>query len=105
MNKVKKRISDSKNKNFVCTNTDGTQYEFNQYRDLNQLGNEIYSDKISLDDAKNEQYNMSILHHKLNGYTARNPKKTNLNKKFLIMQKDFIILGMILLMHLKKDIF
>ena len=76
LNKINKEITENENKNFVCTNTNGTQYDFNQYRDLNQFGNEIYSHEISLDEAmRDEQYNMSILISKLNGYDARNPKK------------------------------
>ena len=75
VNKIKKEIRDNKNKNLVCTNTNGTQYDFNQYRDLNQFGNEIYSDEILLDEAKNEKYEMSILINKLKGFDGRNPKK------------------------------
>ena len=75
MNKIKKVIRENKNKSFVCINKNGTQYDFNQYRDLNQFGNKIYSDEIFLDEAKYEQHKMSILVNKLKGYDARNQKK------------------------------
>ena len=75
VNKIKKEIKNNRNRNFVCTNTRGEQYDFNQYRDLNQFGNEIYSDKITLDEARDEQYNMQILINKLKAYSPTNPKK------------------------------
>ena len=58
VNEINKKIRTNKNKNFVFISTNGTQYDFNQYRDLNQFGNDIYSDEISLDEARDEQYNM-----------------------------------------------
>ena len=89
VNKIKKEIRDNKNRNFVCTNTNGTQYNFNQYRDLNQFGNEIYSDEISLDEARDEQLNMSILINKLKGYDARNPKKKKSKQEVLRNAQKF----------------
>ena len=93
VNKINNVIRENKNKNFVCTHSDGTQYDFNQYRDLNQFGNEIYNGELSINDAKNEQDDMEILINKLKGYGPTNPKKKNknLDKKFLIMQKNFIM--------------
>ena len=70
-------------KKIVCTNTNGTQYDFNQCRDLNQFGNEIYSDEIPLDEARGEQLSMSVLINKLKDYDARNPKKKKSKQKVL----------------------
>ena len=54
VNKVNKSVRENKINKFVCTHSNGTQYDFNQYRDLNQFGSEIYKKEISLDEAKNE---------------------------------------------------
>ena len=61
VNKINKVIRENKNKKFVCTDSNGAQYDFNQYRDVNQFGNELYNEELSIDDAINEQYNMKIL--------------------------------------------
>ena len=73
MNKIKKVIRDNRNKNFVCTHSNGTQYDFNQYRDLNQFGNDICNCELSINDARNEQDNMAILINKLKHYGPTNP--------------------------------
>ena len=75
LNKINEIIKENKNKRFVCTHSDGRQYNFNQHRDLNQFGNEICSDEISLNEAKDEHYNMSILINKLKLYGPNNLKR------------------------------
>ena len=73
--KINKKIRKNNNKKFVCTHSNGKQYHFNHYRDLNQFGNEIYNRERSLDDARNEQNKMQILISKLREYGATNTKK------------------------------
>ena len=83
VNKIRKAIRENRNKNFVCTHSNGTQYDFNQYIDLNQFGNEIFSDEISIEDARNEQDNMKILINKLKNYGPSNPKKIKFRQEVL----------------------
>ena len=78
-----KIIQDNKNKSFVCTHSDEAQYDFNQYRDINQFGRDIYSGELSIKDAENEQYEMQILINRLNGYGATNTRKIESRKKVL----------------------
>ena len=42
---------------------------------MNQFGNEIFSDEISIQDARNEQDNTKILINELKKYGPSNPKK------------------------------
>ena len=88
--KINKVIRENKNKSLVCTHSNGTQYDFNRYRDVNQFGNDLYNGELSIDDARNEQYEMQILINKLERYDARNKRK-KLKMKLLLMQKNFII--------------
>ena len=50
---------------------------------MNQFGSEIYSDEISLEDAKNKQHNMSILINKLKVYDPTNTEKIKSRQKVL----------------------
>ena len=52
--RINKIVQENRNKNFVCTHSDATQYDFNQYRDLNQFGSEIYNGRLTIKDAENE---------------------------------------------------
>ena len=79
--RINKIIKSNKNKSFLCIHSDGTQYDFNQYRDLNQYGSEIYNGKISIEDAKDEQYEMKILINKLKMYNPTSLKKAEFRIK------------------------
>ena len=57
--------------------------DVNQYRDLSQFGNEIFSDEISIEDARNEQDNIKILINKLKNYGPSNPKKIKSRQEVL----------------------
>ena len=57
--------------------------DFNEYRDLSQFGNEIFSDEISIEDARNEQDNIKILINKLKNYGPSNPKKIKSRQEVL----------------------
>ena len=73
--KINKIVQSNKSKSFVCTHSDGTQNDFNQYRVVNQFGSEIYDGKLSIEDAKDEQYEMKILINKLKRCNPTNLKK------------------------------
>ena len=91
--RVRKETKENKNKSFVCTSSHGTQYDFNQYINLNQFGSEIYSGELSLKEAKDKQHEMSILINKLKAYGPTSPppqKKANLGKKFLTMHTEIL---------------
>ena len=81
--RVNKETKENKNKSFLCTNANGTQYDFNKYRNLNQLGSEIYSGELSLEKAKGEQHEMLALINKLKGYNPNNPKKVKSKQEVL----------------------
>ena len=83
MNKINTLIRENRNKSFVCTHSNGTQYDFNQYIDLNQFGNDIYSGELSINDAKNEQDNIAVLINKLKNYIPTNPKKVKSTQEVL----------------------
>ena len=88
--KINKVIRDNKNKSLVCTHSNVTQHDFNKYRNVNQFGNDLYNGELSIDGARNEQYEMQILINKLERYDARNKRK-KLKMKLLLMQKKFIL--------------
>ena len=67
----------------MCTHSNGTQYNFNQYRDINQFGRDIYSSALLIEGAKDKHYEMQILINKLNNYGATNPRKVQSKKKVL----------------------
>ena len=75
VNKINRVIRENKNKSLVCTHSNGTQYDFNKYRDVNQFGNDLYNGELLIDDARNEQYEMQILINKLKSYDTRNKRK------------------------------
>ena len=52
---VQKADRDNRNKKFVYLTTDRQIFDFNEYTNLFQLGFDLYSDKLSLDDVKNKQ--------------------------------------------------
>ena len=75
VNKINRVIRENKNKSLVCTHSNGTKYDFNKYRDVNQFGNDLYNGELLIDDARNEQYEMQILINKLKSYDTRNKRK------------------------------
>ena len=82
--KIKKETKENKNKKFVYTTTSNVQYDFNKYRDLILFGNEIYTKNLSLDEAKDEQKEMSDLIDELEkkiNVNRTGPKLKNKNKK------------------------
>ena len=83
VNKSNKVSRENRNKNFVCAHSNGTQYDFNQYRDLNQYENDIYNGELSINDAKNEQNNVAILINELKNYGPTNPKKVKSRQEVL----------------------
>ena len=56
-----KIIQINRDKSFVFTHSGGTQYDFNQYRDTNQFGQDIHSGRLLIKDAEYDQYEIRIL--------------------------------------------
>ena len=57
-------MEENKNKGFVCTHSNGTQYVFNQYRGINQFGGDSKKKKV---DSKKK-----VLENAKRLYTIRN---------------------------------
>ena len=67
----------NKNKKFVCFHSNGTRYDFNKFRDIKQLGNDIFNGQISIEQANDEQDEMKEEMAKLENYNPINVQKIN----------------------------
>ena len=70
------------NVEFVCTKTDGTQYDFNRFVLPFKFIEKIYNYEITLNKAINDQRELEILINKLNDYNPTKPEKINEKKGF-----------------------
>ena len=77
VDEIKQISRKNKNKKFVCFHSNGTQYNFNKFRDIKQLGNNIFNSQISTEPAKDEQNEMKEEMAKLENYNPINVQKTN----------------------------
>ena len=73
----------NKYKKFVCFHSNGTPYDFNNFRDIKQLGNYIFNGLISIKDAKDEQDKMKEEMAKLENYNPINKKKVDTRNEVL----------------------
>ena len=87
VNEVYRVVKENKNKKFVCAHSNGTLYDFNEFRDITQFGNDICNGCISTEQPNDEQNKMEGKMTELENY---NPK-INLKKTFLTTQKVFLI--------------
>ena len=51
MDEINNEIKDSEDKNFLRTHSNGKEYNFHKFANLNLFGNKIYSGKTSIKDA------------------------------------------------------
>ena len=65
----------------------GTLYDFNRFRDLKQLRNDIFDSHISIKQPKDEQDEMKEEITKLEDYSPTNKKKVDNTKKVLYNAK------------------
>ena len=52
MNEINKEIKDNKDKNFLCTHSNGKEFKFYKFANLNLFGNKIFNGKTSIEDGK-----------------------------------------------------
>ena len=80
-NKILRDIKKINNKlesaELVCIKTDGTKYDFNIFMLPLRFAEKIHNYEITLDEAINNQTELSMLINKLNNYNPRIPEKVN----------------------------
>ena len=81
--RIKKGKKDIDPEQIVCVKSDGTIFNFNKFKVSLDLASNIYRDKSSLKDAKNEQNEIRILLNKLRKYNPTKPKKIKAKKETL----------------------
>ena len=73
---VNKISREDKYKKFVRFHSNGTPYDFNKFRNIKLLGNDMFNDHISIKQAKDEQDEMKEEITKLENYNPTNEQKT-----------------------------
>ena len=72
-----------KTKNFLRTHSNGKEYSFYKFANLNFFGNKIFNGKTSIEDALHEQAKMKKLLMSLKKYDPSNVYKTKTRKEVL----------------------
>ena len=83
IDKINKIVQTNRGKSFVRTHSNGKQDDFNNYRDINQFGHDIYSGSLLIKDAEYNQYEMNVLIAILKNYNPINDKKVKSKKEVL----------------------
>ena len=81
--KIKKEKNDIDPEKFVCVKTDGTIFNFNQFKNSIDLASNIYRDNKLVKDAENEQHDIKVLLNKLRNYNPTKPKKIKVKQETL----------------------
>ena len=81
VDEVKEINRKNKNKKFVCIHSNGTSYNFNKFRDIKQLGNDLSNGQISIKQANDEQDETKEEMAKLENYNPINVQKINSKKE------------------------
>ena len=55
MDEINKEIKDNEDKNVLCIHSNGKEFNFYQFDNLNLFGNQIFNAKTSIEDALEEQ--------------------------------------------------
>ena len=85
---VKKMDKTLENSDLVCTKTDGTPYNFNNFSLPLKFIEKIHNYEITLDEAINSQTKLNILINKLNNdYNPRNLNRIDEKQSFKISKK------------------
>ena len=80
---INKEIKDNEDKNFSRTHSNGKEYNFYKFANLNLFGNKIFNGKISIEDALEEQAKMEKLLMSLKKYDPSNDYKIKTRKEVL----------------------
>ena len=83
MDEINKEIKDNENKNFLCIHSNGKEFNFYKFDNLNLFGNKIFNGKTSIEDALEEQAKMEKL---LMGF-----KKYNLSNRYKIKARKEVL--------------
>ena len=75
VNKINKVIKKIKNKKFVFVPSEDNPYDFNKYTRLREFGGEIYSSETSLDEARNNRYEILDMINESKDYNTGKKKK------------------------------
>ena len=88
--KIKKEKNDIDPEKFVCVKTDGTIFNFNQFKNSIDLASNIYRDNKLVKDAENEQHDIKVLLNKLRNYNPTKPKKIKVKQETLSAAEKFL---------------
>ena len=87
-NKINKEIRDNENKKFLCTHSNGKEYNFYNFANLNRFGSKIFNGEILIEDALEEQARMKNLLMSLKKYDPSNDNKIKARKEVLKNAED-----------------
>ena len=82
IDEIKKEIEENEGKNFLCTHSNGKEYNFYKFGNLDLFGNKSFSGQTSIEDALEEQSKMEKL-MSLKKYKSSNDYKKNARKQVL----------------------
>ena len=102
---IKKINSKLESAEIVCVKTDGTKYDFNIFTLPLRFAEKIHNYEITLDEAINNQTELSILINKLNNYNPRIPEKVNEKNNVLNSARKLWGVRKDIITFLKKEFF
>ena len=88
--RIKKEKNDINHEKIVFVKSDRTIFNFHKFKISLDLASNIYRDKNSLKDAKNEQNEIKILLNKLGNYNPTKSKKIKTKKETLSAGKKLL---------------
>ena len=84
LNEIKEEGSEINPKKLVYTKSDGKCFNFNTFKASLKYASNIYKGKITLEEAKKDQYKMLKHLKDLEKHDLKNPEKKNSKKETLI---------------------
>ena len=88
MDEINKEIKDNEDKFFLCIHSNGTEFNFYKFANLNLFGNKIFNGKTSIEDALEEQTKMEKLLMSLKKHDPSNNSKIKTRKEVLENAED-----------------
>ena len=85
--KIKKEKHDIDPEKYVSVKTDGTIFNFNEFRNSVDLASNIYGDKNLIKDAENKKHDTKRFLNKRRNYNPAKPKKIEAEKETLWRKK------------------
>ena len=90
VDEINKEIKDNEDKKFLCTHSNGKEFNFYKFSNLNLLGNKIFNGKTSIEDALEEQAKIEKLLMSLKKYDPSNSYKIKTRKEVLKNAEDLL---------------